>query len=117
MKNVVTVFPLAAAILVFQSITAIADEMPKFSVGKICLAAANKDQCLRDEQGAEAQLVAQWPQFAAADRATCSKTAEIGGMPSYVELLTCLQLARNVKNLPKDALPRGDTAPVPRISN
>ena len=57
-------------------------------------------QCLRDEDAARSTLQAQWMQFAAGDRNTCAETAKLG-TPSYVQLLTCLELARDARALPK----------------
>ena len=31
----------------------------------------------------------------------CEREAALGQMPSYVELLTCLQIARDTRTLPK----------------
>ena len=44
-------------------------------------------------------LVSQWAQFAPESRTTCME-AQAGFSPSYVELLTCLQIAKEVKGLP-----------------
>ena len=37
-----------------------------------------------------------WTQFAAADKRSCIASTTIGGFASYVELLVCLQMARDV---------------------
>jgi hypothetical protein len=59
--------------------------------------------CLADEQRAKDVLVGQWAQFAPESRATCTKMVNDGaGAQSYVELLSCLQDAKDVKTLPKD---------------
>ena len=59
--------------------------------------------CLADEQKARDVLVSQWTQFGAESRARCSQLEnDIPGDQSYVELLPCLQTARDVKTLPKD---------------
>ena len=58
-------------------------------------------RCVADERGAMAQLQTQWPQFREADKSQCVGEAEIGGAPSYVDLLTCLQLAKDARALPK----------------
>jgi hypothetical protein len=39
-----------------------------------------------------------WAQFARADKSTCIASAAIDGFASYVELLSCLEMARDVKN-------------------
>jgi hypothetical protein len=80
---------------------AIADGVPKYDMARTCRldhAAASglavsesMKSCVRDEKQAFAQLQKQWPKFAAAKRAGCVSQNTIGGTPSYVGLLTCLQ--------------------------
>jgi hypothetical protein len=87
--------------------TAVADDMPRFDVRPSCRAAASLtpaslDSCLRDEESARTALGGSWNQFAAGDRTRCREETETGGRPSYVELLTCLQMARDARNLPRD---------------
>ncbi|WP_207546479.1 hypothetical protein [Methylobacterium indicum] len=53
--------------------------------------------CLADERSARAILRQRWRHFPAADRRDCVRENDIGA-PSYVALLTCLQLS-------DDALP------------
>jgi hypothetical protein len=57
-------------------------------------------QCLSEEAAARSTLQAQWTQFPAGDRTDCANTAKIG-TPSYVELLTCLEMSREARKLPK----------------
>jgi hypothetical protein len=47
---------------------------------------------VRDEMQARTQLGKQWPGFDAQRREMCVQEASIGGSPSYVDLLTCLQM-------------------------
>ncbi len=87
---------------------AFADDMPRFDIRPSCRAAASLtpaslDSCLRDEENARAALGGSWNQFAAPDRTRCRQETETGGSPSYVELLTCLQMARDARNLPRDS--------------
>jgi hypothetical protein len=68
--------------------------------------AAGPDQTLHrhvaDEQNARATLVSQWTQFAPDSRSRCMQmVGDPAGPQSYVELLTCLQMAKDVKSLPK----------------
>jgi hypothetical protein len=58
-------------------------------------------RCVADEQQALVQLHAQWSQVRSAAKAQCAKETKIGGTPSYVDLLTCLQLAKEAGQLPK----------------
>jgi len=50
--------------------------------------------CMNDEQQALQQLGSQWSKFTASSRASCSANESVGGTPSYVSLLTCLQMAQ-----------------------
>ena len=89
---------------------AAADDVPTYDVRKSCKAdtqaypsAGNVDGCLRDEQDARTTLVSQWTQFAPDSRTRCTRmVGDPAGPQSYVELLTCLQMARDVKSLPKN---------------
>jgi hypothetical protein len=94
-------------VFALQVTVAVAQDMPRFDVHPSCRAAASLtpaslDSCLRDEDGARATLTASWSQFAAADRTRCREETETGGSPSYVELLTCLQMARDARKLPRN---------------
>jgi hypothetical protein len=80
---------------------AMADSVPKYDMARTCRldhAAASglaisesMKNCTRDEKQASAQLQKQWSKFPAAKRAGCVSQNTIGGTPSYVGLLTCLQ--------------------------
>jgi len=48
--------------------------------------------CLDDEVGAQKELSHKWFSFKAAARTTCTQETQIGGAPSFVELVTCLEL-------------------------
>lgn len=52
--------------------------------------------CLADEEQARDELKKRWPEFSAASRTECSQEIRIGGPPSYVELLACLDIARSL---------------------
>jgi hypothetical protein len=46
-------------------------------------------------------LQKQWSQLRETERRECIEEADINGTPSYVDLLTCLQLAKDTRQLPK----------------
>lgn len=82
------------------------DAVPTFNVEPSCQAAARQASsadyvtvCRNSEQRARDQMQQQWPQLNAADKAQCVPAAMVGGTPSYTELLTCLELARDVRQL------------------
>lgn len=77
-------------------------EIPRFDPAAGCGSAPlldaesgrKKGDCLRDEQDARGRLTEQWTQFPVASRRACTGEVKSGGPPSYVELLTCLELMR-----------------------
>jgi hypothetical protein len=77
------------------------DAVPVFDVARSCLEArayvgANKNLayqgCIKDERDARAELVQKWPHFKAGDRRDCVAQGA-NPMPSYVEILTCLEMS------------------------
>jgi hypothetical protein len=48
--------------------------------------------CIRDEAAAQKELAKTWSTFRSSAQAICVQETKIGGAPSYVEVLTCLQL-------------------------
>jgi hypothetical protein len=90
-----------------QLIVTVADEIPTFDTASGCRAAlalmpGSLEACMKDEQVARVTLASQWEKFVASDRATCTQNETTGGSPSYVELLTCLQIARDARALPSN---------------
>ena len=83
-------------------------DVPVYDVAPSCRAAVTLmpgsfEACMKDEQTARAQLDATWDRFAGPMRDTCVQTENnTGGPPSYVELLTCLQMAQDAKMLPQN---------------
>jgi len=98
-----------AALLIFSAV-AFAADVPRLDVATACRAAAGADlgidydvnRCLKSENDARDQLKTQWASFPAADRTLCTQTATMGGTASYVELITCLELKRDVAKTPQD---------------
>jgi hypothetical protein len=74
--------------------------LPKLDVKATCrraqpLAAGEKSayqSCIDDEIRAQKELSHKWSRYKAAARATCTQETRIGGTPSFVELVTCLEL-------------------------
>jgi hypothetical protein len=80
-------------------------DVPAYDVSPACRAAVTVmpgsfDACMKDEESARTQLATSWDRFPVLQRDSCVKTENTGGSPSYVELLTCLQMAQDVQNLP-----------------
>lgn len=92
------------------------DAVPNFDVEPSCRAAARVGAspadlsiCLREERQARAQLVGLWPKFTAAEKTRCLQVSTLGGRPTYTELLTCLELARDARRLRSESSPAATT--------
>jgi hypothetical protein len=59
--------------------------------------AVEKKKCIESEQEVRAVLVKQWSKFVPEDRTHCVNESVMGGESSYTELLTCLEMARDVR--------------------
>jgi hypothetical protein len=57
------------------------------------------DECLKAEQEDRKTMIKEWSTFSAGDAKHCLAEATMGGESSYTELLTCLEMARDVKAL------------------
>ena len=87
-----------------QLLVTVADRVPTFDIVRNCkldiaaTAGLTVDQslksCVNDETRARQQLGSQWSKFPASSRASCVSQESIGGTPSYVSLLTCLQMGQ-----------------------
>jgi hypothetical protein len=78
----------------------VSDTVPTFDIVKECRyesgSTANVERYSQDETVALGQLRTEWPQFSGADKRSCMEMTQIGGFASYVALLTCLEMARDV---------------------
>ena len=76
-----------------------ADRLPAFDIARNCraeVASAGIEKvagCTKDETDAKNELTKRWSQFDASAKKSCIGEADIGGDKSYVELLTCLEMA------------------------
>lgn len=98
-------------------LTPISDGVPTFNVEPVCrgiaiqggtsyrdtTVAKAKQDCLDSERETREQIVKQWSTFSAVDRRHCIDEATMGGDSSYTELLTCLEMARDVRKLGSEA--------------
>ena len=95
--------------------------VPRLNVGPTCRPIDRSDKsiqidterCLKTENDAREQLVRQWADFPAADRTLCTQTATLTDMASYVDLITCLEMKRDVAKLPADRSLRTAPAALP----
>jgi hypothetical protein len=76
------------------------DGVPVLDVAKECRFEGGSseifDRCVRDENEARQQVEALWEKVGNADRNACVSEATGGGYASYIELVTCLEMARDV---------------------
>lgn len=92
----------------FLLVSATSDDVPTLNTAPTCsdvgslLMDASASSCREDEKEARDSLVAQWKNFPVADRKECIAETQIGGFPSYVQVLTCLEMARDARAMPAD---------------
>jgi hypothetical protein len=80
---------------------------PTLQVGPSCEAAGrgavvlgrNKEACLADENAALTTLKQNWAKYAANDKTLCIGMESTGGPASYVELLSCLEINRDAREI------------------
>ena len=86
----------------------VADKVPELKFEPSCRAAMqatvgpgsrNENACLQDERAAKASLQKEWSQFSADQKGHCLRLLQAGGNPSYVELLTCAEMGKAVKDM------------------
>jgi hypothetical protein len=64
-------------------------------------------RCLESEKSVREELKRKWPAFSAADKRHCVTLAKTGGELSNTELLTCLEMSRDVRALRSAAAASG----------
>jgi len=94
----------------------VADHVPVINVEETCKASAAADKamnlhfpqsvesCMHDESAAREQLAAVWSTYPATTRTQCEQEATLVGLGSYVDLLTCMQMADPAKLSPTPPL-------------
>ena len=101
---------LAIAMTMPAILSARSDEIPTLDVGPVCRGIASQSgeeleaglestsaQCVKSEQEVREQLRKEWSTFSAADKQHCVTLSKIGGESSYTELITCLEMSRDVR--------------------
>jgi len=95
---------LPIVVLASLPFTPVADTLPKFDIARECRSESGSqasrallEKCAEDEAKARDELPPVWGQSSAADRGACVKETSMDGTPSYVELLTCLEMAARSK--------------------
>ena len=107
---------LSMAVLGTQLTIPVSDRVPQLNVEGLCRAtvatdkamgldlAQSYDDCMRDETAAQQKLNTGWLSNSPELRNRCEGEATAGGSDSYVDLLTCMQMAEWEK--PASTAPR-----------
>ena len=109
----VNMIPVTALIVASSLIGVAADAVPTLKVEPSCRAAGidgmvtgrTSESCMNDEKSAREDLAKAWSSFSAADKSHCLSMVSTGGGPSYVELLSCLEMSRDAKLIAKGQPP------------
>jgi hypothetical protein len=64
------------------------------------LDAGTFDQCMKGQQDDRQDMIKQWSSFSASDRRHCIAEATMGGVSSYTDLVSCLEMSRDARKLP-----------------
>ena len=106
--------PVMTLALVTQLTVSVADAVPHFNLEPVCHGIAQQGglalepnqsvrrdfkTCIKGEMAVRNRLVKQWSAFRASDKANCIGESNAGGLPSYSDLLTCLQMARDTRKM------------------
>jgi len=99
--------------LLFASVLApsvvVAQAVPALEFAQGCRNTASGDatilsRCMGDEERAQQKLTTEWETFPRGDRTECTALVKLGTvLQSYVELITCLEMAKDARALPKSA--------------
>ena len=108
---------LPVAYLGTQMTVAAADGVPRINIERLCRARSADDRlmrlpeaqsvadCIQEEKNSRDKLGTTWPAAAGSIRARCRADAVALGTLSYLDLLSCLQLAEDIKAPPSAAKP------------
>jgi hypothetical protein len=105
-----------AASLACLTLPARADDVPTLQVEQVCHGIVNQsggsltvgdpkvafDQCMAGEKADRETMIKEWSTFSAEDKRHCTAETRMGGESSYTEMVTCLEMARDVRNLRND---------------
>ena len=107
LRSTVALAVLVLGVSGFSWTAGAAEQPPKLDVGKSCDAAAShgingrtRDACMTEENAAQSALNDKWKDFTGRQHARCTGLVTMGGPPSYVELLTCLEVAEQARKIP-----------------
>ena len=95
-----------ATLLIGFSLTInVADVVPRYDMKPTCRAAValaaggdggrSIENCMAGEEQARKEIDKAWLKTPSAERSQCIGTVAVGGSPSYVELVVCLEMMRD----------------------
>jgi hypothetical protein len=102
----------AAAAVLLIAAPAQSQAIPDLNVDPVCRGIAQQaanpsekggpdlafSQCVQSEQAMRQKLVGEWSTFLPAEKSNCIG-AEMAGMASYTDLVSCLEMARDARQL------------------
>ena len=114
------------AALCLSGLSARSDDVPTLDVNPVChgiamqgeleagLQQTSFQQCVQSEQAVRDEIKKEWSTFTTPDKTHCVALAKTGGESSYT-VITCMEMARDVRKLHQDQQKGSDTssAPVP----
>lgn len=95
-----------------STLVARSDGYPTLDVAPLCrgltssssllegLDAGTFDQCMQGQQDDRRTMIEQWSTFSAEDKRHCVAEATMGGVSSYTDLVSCLEMSRDARKLP-----------------
>ena len=101
--------------LCLSALSARSDDIPTLDVNPVChgiamqgeleagLQQTSFKQCVDSEQVVRDEIKKEWSSFSTADKTHCVALARTGGESSYTELITCMEMARDVRKLHSEA--------------
>jgi hypothetical protein len=106
---------IAIAMIMPPILSARPDDIPTLDVNSVCRGIASQsslevglqqtsfEQCVQSEQTVRDEIKKEWSTFSTSDKTHCVALAKTGGESSYTELITCMEMARDVRKLHSEA--------------
>jgi len=100
-------------VLLAASVPAGADDVPQLNIDPVCRGIAKQSagpgekgspdlgfsQCVQSEQAMRQKLAGEWSTFSASEKSNCVGEETSVPLPSYTDLITCLEMARDARQL------------------
>jgi len=99
--------PLTAMALSAPLVLVAVEQVPTLNIEPSCRAVADSNSpirrdynsCIQSEQRSREDIQKEWAQFSPKAKSECVSLATTGGVPSYTELLTCLEMERQAAQM------------------